>query len=157
MLSGIHPFRTFTGCFWSRFDGGIWLICILQRSFLLTHNFFSLMGADLVLIVLFSISPRAWLLIVLWFVLLPIARQLDLGPLYVSSQQNTVCFAPFLVVYRKFKGQSSVPHQVLIKCKCVQIITTVFAVMFSNLGKRQPGEARYDTGSPSLLSLSCSC
>lgn len=58
---------------------------------------------DLVLIVLFSISPRAWFLMTLWFVLLPIARRWDLGPVY--------------------------------------IISTVFLVIFLNLGKRQPGEA----------------
>ncbi|XP_024370306.1 uncharacterized protein [Physcomitrium patens] len=58
---------------------------------------------DIFLIVLFSISPRAWLSIAIWFVLLPIARRWELGPVY--------------------------------------IIITVFAVIFMNLGKRQPGEA----------------
>ncbi|KAG0613716.1 hypothetical protein M758_6G124400 [Ceratodon purpureus] len=58
---------------------------------------------DVALIVLFSISLRTWLLTILWFVLLPLARRWDLGPLY--------------------------------------IITTIFLVIFMNLGKRQPGEA----------------
>ncbi|KAG0569977.1 hypothetical protein KC19_6G129500 [Ceratodon purpureus] len=71
-------------------------------TFFLT-NLMSSMGADVALIVLFSISLRTWLLTILWFVLLPLARRWDLGPLY--------------------------------------IITTIFLVIFMNLGKRQPGEA----------------
>ena len=42
-------------------------------------------------------------------------------------------------------------QEFLIKYKRVQIITTILLVIFLNLGKRQPGEARY--GSPKQLAL----
>ncbi|KAJ7521257.1 hypothetical protein O6H91_19G044000 [Diphasiastrum complanatum] len=38
---------------------------------------------DIVLMVIYSIGLRAWLLIVIWFTMAPILHQWDLGPLYV--------------------------------------------------------------------------
>ncbi|CAM6017537.1 unnamed protein product [Sphagnum balticum] len=38
---------------------------------------------DLVLTVFFFLSLRAWLLIVIWFLLAPLAHQWDLGPVYI--------------------------------------------------------------------------
>ncbi|KAJ4779109.1 Ubiquitin family protein [Rhynchospora pubera] len=38
---------------------------------------------DIMLMVIFSISLKAWVCIVLWFLLAPIAQKLDLGPIYI--------------------------------------------------------------------------
>jgi hypothetical protein len=40
-------------------------------------------GTDLVLTVFFFLSLRAWLLIIIWFLLAPLAHQWDLGPVYI--------------------------------------------------------------------------
>ncbi|XP_068465244.1 uncharacterized protein [Phaseolus vulgaris] len=39
---------------------------------------------DIVLMVIFTLSLKAWLLITLWFILAPVAHRWDLGPLYLQ-------------------------------------------------------------------------
>ncbi|CDP12989.1 unnamed protein product [Coffea canephora] len=57
---------------------------------------------DILLMAMVSLSVKMWILIVLWFILAPVAQKLDLGPLYV--------------------------------------LATGFAIIFYNLGQRQPGD-----------------
>ncbi|QCD81457.1 uncharacterized protein LOC114175776 isoform X1 [Vigna unguiculata] len=40
---------------------------------------------DVVLMVIFTLSLKAWLLITLWFILAPVAHRWDLGPLYILA------------------------------------------------------------------------
>ncbi|KAK7346825.1 hypothetical protein VNO80_21348 [Phaseolus coccineus] len=40
---------------------------------------------DIVLMVIFTLSLKAWLLITLWFILAPVAHRWDLGPLYILA------------------------------------------------------------------------
>jgi len=76
----------------------LWLLsfCIMIHSHYHNGVFFFLwgltefwelgiLGTDLVLTVFFFLSLRAWLLIVIWFLLAPLAHQWDLGPVYVST------------------------------------------------------------------------
>ncbi|KAL3019754.1 hypothetical protein AAZX31_05G105000 [Glycine max] len=39
---------------------------------------------DILLMVIFTLSLKAWLLIILWFILAPVAHRWDLGPLYLQ-------------------------------------------------------------------------
>lgn len=39
---------------------------------------------DIILMAIFSLSLKMWVLIVTWFILAPVAHRWDLGPLYVS-------------------------------------------------------------------------
>lgn len=57
---------------------------------------------DILLMAMVSLSVKTWILIVLWFILAPVAQKFDLGPLYV--------------------------------------LATGFAIIFYNLGQRQPGD-----------------
>lgn len=59
---------------------------------------------DLVLIVLFSISARAWLCMILWFVLLPVARQWELGPVYIIT---TILVVIFFNLGKRQPGEAS--------------------------------------------------
>lgn len=47
---------------------------------------------DIFLIVVFSLSLRAWLVIIAWFVIAPIAYRWDLGPLYILATAFIVIF-----------------------------------------------------------------
>jgi len=40
---------------------------------------------DIILMVLFSLSMKAWIIIAMWFLFAPIAQKYGLGPLYVSD------------------------------------------------------------------------
>nr|ACU24112.1 unknown [Glycine max] len=40
---------------------------------------------DILLMVIFTLSLKAWLLIILWFILAPVAHRWDLGPLYILA------------------------------------------------------------------------
>lgn len=57
---------------------------------------------DILLMAIFSLSLKMWIIIVIWFILAPVAHRYQLGPLY--------------------------------------ILGTGFAIIFYNLGKRQPGD-----------------
>ncbi|KAL5672962.1 hypothetical protein ACJX0J_017268, partial [Zea mays] len=38
---------------------------------------------DIILMLLFSLSMKAWIIIAMWFLLAPIAQKYDIGPLYI--------------------------------------------------------------------------
>lgn len=57
---------------------------------------------DMLLMAIFSLSLKIWAVIIIWFILAPVAQRLDVGPLY--------------------------------------ILGTGFAIIFYNLGHRQPGD-----------------
>ncbi|CAD7703553.1 unnamed protein product [Ostreobium quekettii] len=38
---------------------------------------------DIVLLILFSVRPRVWAMLVLWFALSPVMARMDLGPVYI--------------------------------------------------------------------------
>lgn len=40
---------------------------------------------DIILMALFSLTMKAWIIIAMWFLLAPIAQKYDIGPLYVSN------------------------------------------------------------------------
>ncbi|KAI4327255.1 hypothetical protein L6164_019739 [Bauhinia variegata] len=40
---------------------------------------------DILLMIIFSTSLKAWVLIILWFILAPVAHRWDLGPLYILA------------------------------------------------------------------------
>ncbi|TKY55553.1 Ubiquitin supergroup [Spatholobus suberectus] len=40
---------------------------------------------DILLMVIFTLSLKAWVLIILWFILAPVAHRWDLGPLYILA------------------------------------------------------------------------
>jgi hypothetical protein len=44
---------------------------------------------DILLMVLFSLGIKAWVLIAMWFLFAPIAQMYDVGPLFVSNFGNT--------------------------------------------------------------------
>ncbi|AES90832.1 uncharacterized protein [Medicago truncatula] len=39
---------------------------------------------DIILMVIFTLSLKAWVLIIMWFILAPVAHRWDLGPLYLQ-------------------------------------------------------------------------
>lgn len=40
---------------------------------------------DILLMVIFTLSLKAWILIIMWFILAPVAHRWDLGPLYILA------------------------------------------------------------------------
>lgn len=57
---------------------------------------------DILLMVIFTLSLKAWVLIIMWFVLAPVAHRWDLGPLYVCLFSSLLFCLVFLgggVVY----------------------------------------------------------
>ncbi|XWS62117.1 hypothetical protein CRYUN_Cryun07bG0183600 [Craigia yunnanensis] len=53
-----------------------------KKLYSFLHNRLKL--PDILLMAIFSLSLKAWALIILWFILAPVAHKWDLGPLYVS-------------------------------------------------------------------------
>ncbi|KNA10761.1 hypothetical protein SOVF_141360 [Spinacia oleracea] len=47
---------------------------------------------DIILIAIFSLSLKAWALIILWFILAPVAHRWDLGPLYILGTGFFIIF-----------------------------------------------------------------
>lgn len=47
---------------------------------------------DILLMVTFSLSLKAWALIILWFILAPVAHKWDLGPLYILGTGFCIIF-----------------------------------------------------------------
>ncbi|ONM53533.1 hypothetical protein Zm00014a_041181 [Zea mays] len=66
---------------------------------------------DIILMALFSLSMKAWIIIAMWFLLAPIAQKYDIGPLYYTHPDNEV-----------------------------HIIGTGFLIILINLGRRQQGD-----------------
>lgn len=56
-----------------------WKINYADYMTLLLSNFI-----DILLMAIFSISLKAWIGIILWFLLAPVAQKWDIGPIYVS-------------------------------------------------------------------------
>ncbi|XP_077234327.1 ubiquitin family protein [Tasmannia lanceolata] len=54
-----------------------------KKLFTLLHDKFRL--PDILLMAIFSISLKAWIAIVLWFILSPVAYKMDVGPLYILA------------------------------------------------------------------------
>ena len=56
--------------------------------------------ADIILIMIFSISMRGWVVVLFWFAMAPVAYQWDIGPVYVSPFNNFVFgYAQSIVLY----------------------------------------------------------
>lgn len=53
-------------------------------KYLLIEFFLLSFMIDILLMAIFSLSLKAWAVIVLWFILAPVAHRLELGPLFVS-------------------------------------------------------------------------
>jgi hypothetical protein len=53
-------------------------------KYLLIEFFLLSFMIDILLMAIFSLSLKAWAVIVLWFMLAPVAHKFDLGPLFVS-------------------------------------------------------------------------
>ncbi|XAR54831.1 hypothetical protein NMG60_11030137 [Bertholletia excelsa] len=47
---------------------------------------------DMLLIAIFSISLKAWAIIIMWFVLAPVAHRWDLGPIYILATGFAIIF-----------------------------------------------------------------
>ncbi|KAL2924575.1 SAYSvFN domain-containing protein 1 [Bienertia sinuspersici] len=60
------------------------------RLFCILHDKLKL--PDIVLIALFSLSFKAWIFIILWFILAPVAHRWDLGPLFILGTGFFIIF-----------------------------------------------------------------
>ncbi|XP_065854631.1 uncharacterized protein [Euphorbia lathyris] len=47
---------------------------------------------DFLLVALFSLSLKAWIVIIIWFILAPVAHRWDLGPLYILATGFSLIF-----------------------------------------------------------------
>ncbi|EMS68170.1 hypothetical protein TRIUR3_22838 [Triticum urartu] len=86
-------------------------------------------SADILLMALFSVTMKAWIIITLWFLLAPIARKYEVGPLYL-----------LLAVSEHFMVLS---FQLIDRYYCLlsaQILATGFLIILLNLGRRQQGD-----------------
>ncbi|KAK7263326.1 hypothetical protein RJT34_30914 [Clitoria ternatea] len=54
-----------------------------KRLYTFLHD--NLKLPDILLMVIFTLSMKAWILVILWFILAPVAHKLDLGPLYILA------------------------------------------------------------------------
>ncbi|KAK2969528.1 hypothetical protein RJ640_029821, partial [Escallonia rubra] len=70
--------------------GSKWAICF--QSMKRVSLFFLLKLPDVLLISLFSISLKLWAVIVIWFMLAPVAHRWDLGPLYILGTGFAIIF-----------------------------------------------------------------
>jgi hypothetical protein len=114
---------------------------------------------DIILMGLFSLSLKMWVIITLWFILAPIAHRWDLGPIFVSHLYLQCldswkcptflqCHWIWDILYREVVSLTS--RFCLISFDgflCYhggfQILGTGFSIILLNLGKRQPGDVRY--------------
>jgi hypothetical protein len=60
---------------------------------------------DIILMTLFSLSMKAWVLIAVWFLLAPIAQKYGAGPLYVSNSLEISCCNIYSIILRVCKLQ----------------------------------------------------
>ncbi|MCO5590713.1 hypothetical protein L7F22_044688 [Adiantum nelumboides] len=67
-----------------------WVIQFLQKTLKLP---------DLVLILLFSVSLRGWIVLFGWFAMAPVAYQWDLGPLYDVCTSSQILATAFAVIF----------------------------------------------------------
>ncbi|KAH9611498.1 hypothetical protein KSS87_013631 [Heliosperma pusillum] len=104
------------------------------RLFCILHDKLKL--PDIVLIAIFSLSLKAWVFIVTWFMLAPVAHQWELGPLYHCDSLAAIYARR---VHKVAQGDLVVPHPGL-RLYETKILATGFATIFLNLGHRQAGE-----------------
>lgn len=61
---------------------------------------------DILLMVIFTLSLKAWVLIIMWFILAPVAHRWDLGPLYVCLLSSFLLF----YIWRGGEGRGLFSH-----------------------------------------------
>lgn len=61
-----------------------------RRLFIILHD--KLKIPDMLLMAIFSLSTKAWAVIIMWFILAPIAHRWDVGPLYILGTGFAVIF-----------------------------------------------------------------
>ncbi|KAL4572609.1 hypothetical protein LXL04_019389 [Taraxacum kok-saghyz] len=61
-----------------------------KRLFIILHE--KLKIPDMILMAIFSLSLKVWALIVMWFILAPIAHRWDVGPLYILGTGFAIIF-----------------------------------------------------------------
>ncbi|KAI3515020.1 hypothetical protein L1887_13769 [Cichorium endivia] len=61
-----------------------------RRLFIILHD--KLKIPDIVLMAIFSLSLKVWALIIMWFILAPIAHKWDVGPLYILGTGFAIIF-----------------------------------------------------------------
>ncbi|KDP29812.1 hypothetical protein JCGZ_19318 [Jatropha curcas] len=61
-----------------------------RRLYFFLHDKLKLPG--ILLMALFSLSLKVWILIILWFILAPVAHRWDLGPLYILGTGFSIIF-----------------------------------------------------------------
>ncbi|KAL7590058.1 hypothetical protein Lser_V15G39711 [Lactuca serriola] len=61
-----------------------------KRLFIILHE--KLKIPDMVLMAIFSLSLKVWALIIMWFILAPIAHRWDIGPLYILGTGFAIIF-----------------------------------------------------------------
>lgn len=61
-----------------------------RRFFTFLHDKLKL--PDFLLLALFSLSLKAWVVIILWFILAPVAHRWDVGPLYILGTGFVIIF-----------------------------------------------------------------
>lgn len=109
---------------------------------------------DIILMGLFSLSLKMWVIITLWFILAPIAHRWDLGPIFVSHLHLQCLDSWNVACFRNAIGYAFMRHLVYIDILFTsfdgvlryyefQILGTGFSIILLNLGKRQPGDVRY--------------
>lgn len=59
---------------------------------------------DIILMVIFTLSLKAWVLIIMWFILAPVAHRWDLGPLYVCLLSSFLLFVFLFYFFLFFWG-----------------------------------------------------
>ncbi|XP_024987139.1 uncharacterized protein LOC112522254 isoform X2 [Cynara cardunculus var. scolymus] len=61
-----------------------------RRLLIILHD--KLKIPDMLLMAIFSLSPKVWAVIIMWFILAPIAHRLDVGPLYILGTGFAIIF-----------------------------------------------------------------
>ncbi|KAL4574283.1 hypothetical protein LXL04_021111 [Taraxacum kok-saghyz] len=61
-----------------------------KKLFIILHE--KLKIPDMNLMAIFSLSPKVWTLIVMWFILAPITHRWDVGPLYILGSGFAIIF-----------------------------------------------------------------
>ncbi|KAI3707681.1 hypothetical protein L6452_26310 [Arctium lappa] len=61
-----------------------------RRLFIILHD--KLKIPDMLLMAIFSLSTKVWAVIIMWFILAPIAHRLDVGPLYILGTGFAIIF-----------------------------------------------------------------
>ncbi|KAG7030195.1 hypothetical protein SDJN02_08542 [Cucurbita argyrosperma subsp. argyrosperma] len=87
---------------------------------------------DILLMVIFSLSLKAWAAILIWFIMAPVAHSWDLGPLYYIVRKYMHVMETSLVFFLNYHGTTS--------NRIFYILGTGFCIILLNLGHRRSGE-----------------